>query len=338
MNTKNQRRILITGATSGIGYQAALKLIEDDQKLVILCRNSSRVDSTIKSLRSDNIPLSKIERLAKFPIVDLSDLNSIEEFTANELSNSCRIDTLILNAGLQYTGSKFIRRSKQGIELTFAVNHLSHYYLVQRLISLLRKSEFPRVVITSSEVHNPNSPGGQVGKKADLSDLAGLRKSLDFEMIDGFSPFDADKAYKDSKLCNTLFSKELSRRFLKNNFNIPVLCWAPGLVIPTTKEGFFRYSRKYNELGQILFAFIARDLLHITESPQNAGKILFNLATLDSYQAEKFLYLSNNIKTLGQMILKEKTISKEANNSTKAENLWNLSGEIIQKFVTINPF
>ena len=78
--------------------------------------------------------------------------------------------------------------------------------------------------------------------------------------------------------------------------------------------------------------------MHITESPQNAGKILFNLATLDSYQGEKFLYLSNNIKTLGQMILKEKTISKEANNSAKAENLWNLSGQIIQKFVTINPF
>ena len=81
MNTKNQRRILITGATSGIGYQAALKLIEDDQELVILCRNSTRVDSTIKSLRSDNIPLSKIERLAKFPIVDLSDLNSKLVFT-----------------------------------------------------------------------------------------------------------------------------------------------------------------------------------------------------------------------------------------------------------------
>ena len=59
MNTKNQRRILITGATSGIGYQAALKLINEDQKLIIVCRNSSRIDSTIKSLKGDNILLSK---------------------------------------------------------------------------------------------------------------------------------------------------------------------------------------------------------------------------------------------------------------------------------------
>ena len=93
-----------------------------------------------------------------------------------------------------------------------------------------------------------------------------------------------------------------SLRFLKNNFHIPVLCWAPGLVIPATKEGFFRYSRKYNELGQILFAFIARDLLNITESPENAGRILYNQATSDSYQEENFLYLSNNIKGLGNQI------------------------------------
>ncbi len=338
MNTKNQRRILITGATSGIGYQAALKLIAEEQRLIILSRNSSRVDSTINSLKRDNINPSKIKRLVTFPIVDLADLNSIQDFTTNELSNGSRIDTLILNAGLQYTGSKFIRRSEQGIELTFAVNHLSHYYLVQRLIPLLSKSEFPRIIITASEVHNPKSPGGKIGKKAGLGDLAGLRKLSSSEMIDGLSTFDADKAYKDSKLCNVLFSKELSRRFLKNNVHIPVLCWAPGLVIPKTNEGFFRHSRKYNELGQIIFAFIARDLLRITESPQNAGKILFNLATSDEYKEKSFIYLSNSIKTLGKMILQEETISNEANNSFKAETLWDLSYKIIQQFVTIAPF
>ena len=78
--------------------------------------------------------------------------------------------------------------------------------------------------------------------------------------------------------------------------------------------------------------------MNITESPENAGRILYNLATSDAYQEENFLYLSNNIKGLGQMILKEKTISKEANNSIKAERLWNLSSEIIQKVVKINPF
>ncbi len=336
MNYKNQRRILITGATSGIGYQAARYFLENDHKLTVLCRNSSRVDSTINSLKSDNIPISRIEELACFHIVDLSDLNSIQEFADFQLSRNSIIDTIIFNAGLQYTGSKAIRRSQQGIELTFAVNHLSHFYLAHKLFPLLYKSTIPRVVITASEVHNPQSPGGQVGKRAGLSELEGIKKLSDFEMIDGVSLFDADKAYKDSKLCNVLFAKELSRKLVMRNIDIPIICWAPGLVIPLSKEGFFRHSRRNNEFGQILFAFIARDLLRITESPQNAGKILFNLSTFESYQKEKFLYLSNNIKTIGKMILKEKAISSEANNKEKARILWDSSYNLINKFVSIN--
>ena len=202
---------------------------------------------------------------------------------------------------------------------------------------LLSKSASPRIIITASEVHNPRAPGGQIGKEAGLYKLAGLKKSSEFEMIDGLSSFNADKAYKDSKLCNVLFSKELARIFFKKNIHLPVLCWAPGLVIPTTKDGFFRHSRKYNELGQIIFAFIARDLMHITESPQNAGKILFDLATSKDYQEVKFLYLSNNIEKLGKMILTEKAISNEANDSFKAEYLWDLSYQLIQNFVKIDP-
>ncbi len=338
MNHQPDIRIFITGGTSGIGYQAVRNFLEKGYKLTLLCRNSSRVDSTINLLRSDNFSLSKIDRLVSFPIVDLSNLNSIQEFTANELSKGSKIDRIILNAGLQYTGSKLIRRSHQGIELTFAVNHLSHQYLFQRLFPLLNKSESPRVIITASEVHNPESAGGQIGRRAGLCNLEGIKRSSSFEMIDGLSSFDADKAYKDSKLCNVLFAKELSRRILKNNLHIPVLCWAPGLVIPLTKDGFFRHSRKYNEWGQVMFAFIARDLFKITESPQNAGKILYNLATSDFYQKELFLYLSNNIKTFGQMVLTKKAISSEANEDLKAEQLWDLSYKIIQEFVTIDPF
>ena len=62
----------------------------------------------------------------------------------------------------------------------------------------------------------------------------------------------------------------------KKGLKIPVIAWAPGLVIPKSSEGFFRYSRKYNEYGQRIFALIVRDLFHITETPERAGKLLMN--------------------------------------------------------------
>ena len=202
----------------------------------------------------------------------------------------------------------------------------------------LLKSKSPRIVITSSEVHNPESPGGKIGKRACLGELKGLQKSSDFKMINGSNFFDADKAYKDSKLCNILFGRELSRRLEEKNINIPVICWAPGLVIPRSNAGFFRYSRKYNELGQIIFAFVARDLLRITEKPEQAGEILMNLEVSEKYREEKFVFLSNRIKRPGKMILQEDDTSEESKDKIKAKKLWELSNLALAKFINKTLF
>ena len=107
------------------------------------------------------------------------------------------------------------------------------------------------------------SSGGRVGAKASLGNLSGLKNAKGFEMIDG-NKFNADKAYKDSKLCNILFARKLSDNFIKKKLSIPVIAWAPGLVISRDNQGFFRYSRKYNQLGQILFC-----LLYTSPSPRD---------------------------------------------------------------------
>ncbi|KGG15107.1 MULTISPECIES: SDR family NAD(P)-dependent oxidoreductase [unclassified Prochlorococcus] len=337
MNSHISKRILITGGTSGIGYQAVLKFIEAKHNLIIPCRNNSSLNFLLNSLKKDNISIDLIESKVEFPIVDLADLSSIETFSSKYIAGNKAIDTLILNAGIQYTGAKSIRRSNQGLELTIAINHIAHQYLSQRMIPLLIKSKTPRVVVTSSEVHDPDSPGGKVGAKAGLGNLDGMERSNEFEMIDGSSSFNPDKAYKDSKLCNILFAKELYYRLSIKHTKIPVLCWAPGLVIPRSKEGFFRYSRKYNEIGQIIFAFIARDLLRITETPMKAGQILNELATSEKYQKNIFLYLSNNIQRPGKMELNEKAFSEEATDTFKSKKLWDLTNSVIGSFVALDP-
>ena len=143
----------------------------------------------------------------------------------------------------------------------------------------LLRGTAPRLVVTSSEVHDPTTAGGKVGHPAGLGDLAGLRQGPGAAMLDG-GPFNAEKAYKDSKLCNLLMARELERQLREEGQSLPVLAWSPGLVIPRSSGGgFFRYSRSQNPFGQALFALVARDLLRLTETPQRAGGLLAGLAT-----------------------------------------------------------
>ena len=323
--------IFITGGSSGIGFQAVLNLISLGHKIILPCKDLSRANEVLTNLLN-KLPCNLSEKGNIYtPIMDLSNLKSIETLCSKLKKRKLNIDVLILNAGLQYTGSKEPRRSAQGIELTFAVNHLSHFYLSQNLLPLINRSKDSKIIITSSEVHNPMSPGGRVGAKAGLGNLSGLKSVSGFDMLDG-SQFNADKAYKDSKLCNILFAKELSKRLKQNKSPIQVIAWAPGLVISRDSQGFFRYSRKYNQLGQILFAFLARDLLRITTSNEKAGLLLCDLVNLDEYNQSEFQYYSNKIISLGKFIFEKTNISDEAEEEVLSHHLWELSDSLISNY------
>ena len=320
--------ILITGGSSGIGYQAVLNLISLGHNIILPCRNLLRANHVLTNI-FNQLPCD-LYRKGKIhtPIMDLSDLNSIDSFCSEVKKKRLKFDVFILNAGLQYTGAKTPRRSTQGFELTFAVNHLAHFYLIQNLLSLLNRSNDSRIIITSSEVHNPMSSGGKVGAKASLGNLSGLATDVEFEMVDG-NRFNADKAYKDTKLCNILFAKELSIRLKKMGLRIPVIAWAPGLVISRDGHGFFRYSRKYNQSAQVLFSFLARDVLRITTSNEKAGLILSDLVCSCKYNKLGFNYYSNKIISLGNFIFEKTKISDDANKEDLSKKLWDLSQSLI---------
>ena len=322
--------ILITGGSSGIGYHAVLELIYIGHNIILPCKNIFRANEVLTNIFNQSQLKSTRKGKIYTPIMDLSDLKSIDAFFSEIENKGIKIDILILNAGLQYTGSKTPRWSSQGLELTFAVNHLSHYYLTQKILPFMEINNDPKIIITSSEVHNPKSGGGKVGAKASLGNLEGLESGTGFEMIDG-GKFNADKAYKDSKLCNILFAKKLSTYLEARNLSIPVIAWAPGLVISKDKLGFFRYSRKYNQLGQILFAFLARDVLRITTSNIDAGLLLCNLAILDKYNKTGFKYYSNKIISSGKFIFDEEEISNDAQRGDLSDKLWQFSKSLIDK-------
>lgn len=324
-----QRRLLITGASSGIGHQAALLLRRAGHRLILPCRDAATAEACLDRLEADagNGPP------AVAPLCNLADLTSVENCATELLRRGEPFDGLVLNAGLQYSGAPEPRRSAQGHELTVAVNHLGHQALALRLLPLLEAGQAPRVVVTSSEVHDPSRPGGRVGLPAGLGDLAGLRASLlagaGSSMVDGCTPFNAEKAYKDSKLCNLLFARELERRLRRRGTPMPVLAWSPGLVIPRGSGGFFRTSRTTNEWGQRLFALVARDLLRVTATPQQAGALLAELAAGSGHGGEGFRYWSNRVVGPGRLRFEAAEPSAEACNDTLAEELWTVSAELV---------
>ena len=200
----------MTGANSGIGEVAARHLQESGHVLTVVCRSRERAEQSLEWIQDPSQIL----------IADLANLNAVKNMAHQLGLDGQQFDVLVLNAGLQYAGVDTPRWSQQGFELTWAVNHLAHQCLLQLVLPLLQDSPSPRVVITASEVHNPTTGGGRVGQPAGLGTLAGLDQGKGASMVDGTSPFSADKAYKDSKLCNLLMGLELSHR----QPQLPVLC------------------------------------------------------------------------------------------------------------------
>ncbi len=331
--TKN-KNILITGGNSGIGFFAIINLLKTKNNLYVVIKSESRKNEFLKIIEKyfDKNYLSKYLNIIYN--CDLSDLKNINKIKDYLISNKIFLDIVVLNAGLQYTGSFYPKVSKQGIELTFAVNHLAHFYLINVLKDLVRDKEESRIIITSSDVHDPKSSGGNIGEKAGLNNLIDFRKKVTGQ----FYNFNADESYKNSKLCNILFAKELLKKLKMSSSKISVITWAPGLVIPNDGSGFFRYSKSFNLFGYLIFSKVAKNILGISESIENAGKILSKITLDANLNNIGYVHLSNKLISFKKHKLVESKVSDEANNSELASKLWILSEEICRSFgfVTFN--
>jgi len=328
------KNILITGGNSGIGFFAIINLLKTKNNLYVVIKSELRKNEFLKTIQKyfDKNYISKYLNIIEN--CDLSNLENIKKISDYFVSKKIFLDVVVLNAGLQYTGSFYPKVSKQGLELTFAVNHLAHFYLVNILKDLVRNKEESRIIITSSDVHDPNSPGGNIGKKAGLNNLVDFRKKVTGQFLN----FNADESYKNSKLCNILFAKELAKKLKISSSKISVITWAPGLVIPNDDSGFFRYSKVFNLFGYLIFSKVAKNILGISESVENAGKILSDIVFDSNFNNIGYIHLSNKLISFKKHKLVESKVSDEANNSELASKLWILSEDICRSFgfVTLN--
>ena len=194
------RVVVITGGTSGIGAVAAERLAGMGARIVLVARDKTRGEVALARLRSGNPRLAHSVHYG-----DLSRISEVKRLAAEIAAAEPRIDVLMNNAGAMF-GSR--RVTEDNLELTFAVNHIAYFVLTMGLRERLFTSSPARVVNTASDAHR--------GCKLDFDDLQSAR---------GFSGF---KVYGRSKLCNILFTRELSRRW--SGKGVTANCLHPGFV------------------------------------------------------------------------------------------------------------
>ena len=199
------KRVLITGASDGIGKAAALELARQGADVVIAGRNETKTGGVLRQIQAES-PGEHSMLLA-----DLSSIAQTKRLAAEFLSRHDQLDALLNNAGAQFDN---FARSADGYEMTFALNHLSYYLLGNLLMDALRRTAAQngeaRIVNVASSAHTSARNGLRLDNLQDESRGAGFR------------------AYGESKLANLLFTYELARRIEGSGVTANAL--HPGLV------------------------------------------------------------------------------------------------------------
>jgi NAD(P)-dependent dehydrogenase (short-subunit alcohol dehydrogenase family) len=205
---------IVTGATAGIGQAAALLLAQRGATVVGVGRNPAKNENST-NLIMEQTGNSSVEYL----LADLSSQKEIRALIQQFQAKFDRLDVLVNNAGATF-GERL--ESVDGIEMTFALNHLGYFHLTNLLRGILEASAPSRVIIVSSSLH-------KLGK-------------INFDDIPFKNGYARSKAYQRSKLANIAFTYELARHF--SNQKVTVNAMNPGLVATNVGQGAGGFSAK----------------------------------------------------------------------------------------------
>ena len=244
-HTMNGKICLVTGATAGIGQAAALLLAEQGATVVGVGRNPAKIEYSTQMIKQETGNQS-----IEFLRADLSSQEDIRALAQQFQAKYDRLDVLVNNAGATF-GER--QESIDGIEMTFALNHLGYFLLTNLLRKTLEKSAPARVINVSSSLH-------KLGK-------------IDFDNIPFEKNYSRAKAYQRSKLANIAFTNELARRL--DSHAVTVNAMNPGLVATNVGESAGGISAKIKGLVDNIAAITpeegAQTILYLATSPEVTG-------------------------------------------------------------------
>lgn len=235
--------VVITGATSGIGQVAAERLVALGARMVLVTRDRRRGEAALARLRERAPGVAH-----RLHYADLSRLAEVKRAAAEIASAEPHIDVLINNAGAMYS-SRVV--TEDGLELTFATNHVSYVVMTHGLRERLMAAAPARVVNTASDAHK-----GAV---------------LDFEDLQSAKSYRGFKVYGRSKLCNILYTRELARRWAGTG--VTANCLHPGFVATRFGDqsgGLLSYGVRVAKMFAISPEKGADTLVYLAASPEVA--------------------------------------------------------------------
>jgi NAD(P)-dependent dehydrogenase (short-subunit alcohol dehydrogenase family) len=206
------RRVVITGATSGIGHATAMELARRGAETTIVCRNPDRGKTTTAEIE-DEVPDAAVDVL----VADLSELDQVRDVAGQISARYRAVDVLISNAGVQ---NLWPRITSEGFDHMLAANYLGPFLLTNLVLDRIRAAPAGRVVVVASDAHR----------------MAGRPDPESFEHLGEYSGGrQAVRAYAKTKLLDLLFTLELARRLDGSGVTANALC--PGLVATNLVEG-----------------------------------------------------------------------------------------------------
>jgi len=286
--------VVVTGSTSGIGREAAVALARLGASVIVHGRDEEKGRRVVNEI-------GETEGDATFLRADFSSTTAVRDFADDVRDEVGSLDVLVNNAGGLFSDG---RLTDDGIEYTFAVNHIAPFVLTGELLPLLRDTE-GRVVNTSSGAHS--------------------RADMEFDRLTSAEDYSAFRTYCQTKLANVMFTRELTRRLEEDGAPVTANCFHPGAV---PGSGFPRET-------PLPFRIAARAVSALPAAVQSL------VVTTVPEGAETAVYLaaSPEVDFSGEYLVdcRPREPSDEARDDEKARRLWELSEELAGVDYELSP-
>ncbi|CAF0995457.1 unnamed protein product [Brachionus calyciflorus] len=277
------KTVIITGANTGIGRETALDMARRGARVILACRDLDKALQTADDIRKESGNGNVFVE-----ILDLASFESIRKFSSKINSQEDRIDILINNAGIMMCPKW---KTKDGYEMQFGVNHLGHFLLTNLLLDKIKQSGPSRIINVSSRAH-------EKGK-------------MNWDDLNSENSYEPQEAYRQSKLCNVLFTRELAKRLEGTNVSTHSL--HPGVV--RTELG--RYFGETYGFKASIFKFLFYPIaMWFFKTPVEGAQTTIYCAVEENMSGLNGAYFSD---------CKPKQLLSHALNDNDARKLWYLS-------------
>lgn len=279
----NGKTVLITGANTGIGKETAVDMASRGARVILACRDMTRANSAAEDIRkrsgNGNVVVKQL---------DLASLQSVRSLANDVLQNEDRLDILINNAGIMMCPKW---KTVDDFEMQFGVNHLGHFLLTNCLLDLLKKSTPSRIVNVSSLAHE--------------------RGKIHFDDINLDKNYEPQISYRQSKLANVLFSRELAAKL--EGTGVTVYSLHPGVIRTELGRHFMPTIALWKKILAVPF-------MAIIKSPWEGAQTTIYCAVDESQANVTGLYYSD---------CAPKEAAPQARDDEAARQLWDLSASMV---------